>query len=253
MQTTNKRHDISQDAVIQAEGERIVREYHRRFGACDPDLYAPWQVVGLLYRNETSLLAAQMLHHAGKFPSRGDACLEIGFGGLGWLGQLINWNVGEKDLHGIELDPKRTAYVHDALPAADLRVGDAAHLPWPSGSFQLVIASTVFTSILSQEVRYAVAAEITRVLAPTGALLWYDFFYNNPRNPNVRKVTRRELKALFPTLVGEIRSVTLAPPLARLVAPISVLAAEILAAIPFLRTHLLAVLVKPHPGMFQGV
>jgi hypothetical protein len=245
MTTNNKVHRLAQDAVIQREGQRIVREYQRRFAACDPDLYAPWQVAGSLYRNETSLLAAQMLHRTGKFPDRGDACLEIGFGGLGWLGQLISWNLCEKDLHGIELDPKRAAYVRDALPAADLRVGDAASLPWDNCTFQLVIASTVFTSILSQEVRRAVAAEMTRVLAPTGALLWYDFFYNNPRNPHVRRVTRRELKNLFPSLVGEVRSVTLAPPLARCIAPISVLAAEALAAIPFLRTHLLAVLFKP--------
>jgi hypothetical protein len=253
MQKTNKRHEISQDAVMRAEGERIVLEYHRRFGACDPDLCAPWQIAGLLYRNETSLLAAQMLHNAGRFPVRGDACLEIGFGGLGWLGQLISWKLREKDLHGIELDPNRAAYVHDALPGADLRVGDAAQLPWMSGSFQLVIASTVFTSILSEQVRCAVAAEVTRVLAPTGALLWYDFFCNNPRNPNVRKVTRREMRALFPTLIGKVRSVTLALPLARRLAPISVLAVEALSAIPFLRTHLLAVLFKPHAALSQCV
>jgi ubiquinone/menaquinone biosynthesis C-methylase UbiE len=132
-----------------------------------------------------------------------------------------------------------------------LRVGDAAHLPWPPASFQIVIASTVFTSILSDQVRYAVATEITRVLNPGGVLLWYDFFYNNPRNPNVRKVTRRELRSLFPGLIGEVKSVTLAPPVARFVSRYSVLAAQILATIPWLRTHLLGVLVKqPVVGSF---
>lgn len=211
-------------------------------GHFPPDFYAPWQLTGLMYRNECSLYTATMLHRAGKFPKRGDACLEIGFGGLGWLGALINWNLCEADLHGIELDASRVAYAHNALPVPDLRLGDAAHMPWPADTFQLAIASTVFSSIFSSEVRHAVAAEICRVLAPDGARLWYDFAFNNPYNPNVRKITRQELRSLFPTLKGEIRPLTLAPPLARCVAPISVRLAQVLEGIPFLRTHLHAVL-----------
>jgi hypothetical protein len=89
-----------------------------------------------------------------------------------------------------------------------------------------------------------VAGEITRVLAPGGALLWYDFAVNNPWNPHVRKVDRKGLRELFPELSGEIRSITLAPPIARFAAPKSWVLATMLEAIPFLRTHLIGVLVK---------
>ena len=82
---------------------------------------------------------------------------------------------------------------------------------------------------------------------PGGALLWYDFRVNNPRNPNVRGVGRKELRSLFPDLAGEVRSATLAPPIARLVAPRSNWLATTLEGFPFLRTHLLAVLVKRTP------
>ena len=85
--------------------------------------------------------------------------------------------------------------------------------------FRLVIASLLFTSILDPTVRRLVADEITRVLAPGGAMLCYDFAFNNPRNPNVRKLSKKELMSLFPSLKGAIKAVELAPPLARLVAP----------------------------------
>ena len=88
----------------------------------------------------------------------------------------------------------------------------------------------------------AIAAEITRVLRPGGALLWYDLRVPNPRNPNVRPVSRRELAALFPGLVGPVETATLAAPLARHVAPWSELVAGALERCPWLRTHLLAVL-----------
>jgi hypothetical protein len=45
-------------------------------------------------------------------------------------------------------------------------------------------------------------------------------------------------------LQGKIRPVTLAPPLARLLAPNSWTLATFLEAIPLLRTHLMAVLIK---------
>jgi ubiquinone/menaquinone biosynthesis C-methylase UbiE len=133
-----------------------------------------------------------MLRSAAVFPLAGEQCLEVGFGSLGWLGELISWGVRQADLHGIELDSARAAQASQSLPGADLRVGDATDLPWAENAFHLVIASTVFTSILDQRVRQMVAREITRVLASGGALLWYDFAFNNPRNPHVRKVDRKE-------------------------------------------------------------
>ncbi len=224
--------------------QRILAENRRREEEIEPDLYAPWQASTLLMRAGRTRAAARMLREAGVFPKAGDACLEIGFGSLGWLGELLCWGVGQADLHGIELDPARAGRAKEILPAADLRVGDAAALPWEGNSFRLVIASTVFTSILDRNVRRMVAREITRVLAPGGALLWYDFAVNNPRNPHVRGVNRRDLRELFPQLQGRMRSVTLAPPLARLMAPRSWLLATFLEGIALLRTHLLAVLSK---------
>ena len=231
------------DAVAQ-ERRRILEEYGRRDREIPSDRYAPWKTDAILMRTSRSRLAAKLLHRAGRFPHAGDPCLEVGFGPLGWLGELLCWGLRQADLHGIELDPDRLGRVKEILPVADLRLGDASALPWESESFRLVIASTVMSSILEPRVRRLVAQEITRVLSPGGALLWWDFRVNNPQNSHVRRVPRRELRALFPTLKGEVRSVTLVPPLARLVAPRSWALAAVLESIPLLRTHLLGVLKK---------
>lgn len=226
------------------EGQRIRTEYARCDREVDPNLYAPWAEASALMHFGAVRNAAMMLHRAGVFPGPDAECLEVGFGYQGWLPELIRWGVPERNLHGIELYPPRANRTRMILPVADLRIGDASQLPWGDNTFHLVVASTVFTSILDTGVRHTVAKEITRVLAPGGALLWYDFAVNNPRNPNVRKVGRRELRELYPALKGEIRSVTLAPPLARLIAPRSFALASLIEAIPWLRTHLIAVFVK---------
>ena len=196
-------------------------------------------------REERKRVAAKMLHRAGVFPRSGHRCLEVGYGSLGWLGDLITWGIPETSLHGIELDAARACEAQRALPSADLRVGDATSMPWDSSFFDLVVVSTVFTSILDPQVRRSVAAEIIRVTRPGGAVLWYDFAVNNPRNQSVRKVGRKELTLFFPHFKQHIKSVTLAPPLARLLAKRSWTIATLLAAVPLVRTHLLAVLIKP--------
>ncbi len=225
------------------ERERIAAVHRRRTHEVPADRYAPWQAGEDLMRSERKRVAAQMLQRSGAFPAAGTQCLEVGCGSLGWLAELIGWGVRESDLHGIEMDPDRANQLRAKLPSADVRCGDASDLAWPDNEFGLVVTSTVFTSILDRGRRAQIAAEITRVLKPGGALLWYDFAVNR-NNPDVRAISRHELAGLFPTLSGELRRITLAPPLARLVAPRSWLLANALAAIPLLRTHLMAVLVK---------
>ncbi len=223
----------------------VIAEYERREREIPDRLYAPHNMGYLLMSQARERASVRMLEAAGVFPQPGTPCLEVGYGRRGALGALISWGLRAADLHGIEMDGRRASAAQSALPGADLRVGDARRMPWPADTFGLVIAWTVFSSIGSVEDRQTVAAEIERVLRPGGALLYYDFAWNNPRNPNVRAVTRRDLLALFGGLKGSSERVSLAPPLSRLIAPRSWWLATALDAIPLLRSHLVAVLVKP--------
>lgn len=231
--------------AAQRERERLRAEYERRRRELPADRYAPWNPAEQFMRQGRNRRAARLLHRAGVFPGPASTCLEIGFGGGGWLPELLAWGASEERLHGVEIDPVRLADTRARLPAAHLIEADAADLPYENARFDLVVASTVFTSILDDGVRRRVAAELERVLRPGGALLWYDFAVDNPRNRNVRGVPKKELRSLFPNLTGTVRRVTLAAPLVRLVAPLSWWLAELLQTVPFLRTHLLAVLLRP--------
>ena len=79
---------------------------------------------------------------------------------------------------------------------------------------------------------------------PGGIVLSYDFMFNNPHNPDVRKVPVSRLEELFPH--GQVRSrkVTLAPPLARRVARWGLFYSA-MEALPPLRTHVVAAIRRP--------
>ena len=82
-------------------------------------------------------------------------------------------------------------------------------------------------------------------LKPGGAVLWYDFTVDNPRNPDVRGVPLARLRALFPQGRLRHRRVTLAPPLARAVVRVHPALYRAANALPWLRTHVLAWIAKP--------
>ncbi len=70
--------------------------------------------------------------------------------------------------------------------------------------------------------------------------LWYDFTFDNPRNPDVRGVPLSRVRALLPEARIAARRVTLAPPLARTVCRFHPSLYTLLNVLPLLRTHLLA-------------
>ena len=192
--------------------------------------------------------AVTLLRSTGTFPERGNRCLEVGYGRLGWLAALLGWGLRFDDLYGVELDPGRAEEARDAMPGAHLEVGDATEMDFPDGTFDIVVLSTVFSSILAPGVRKRLAAEVLRVLKPGGAALWYDFRVDNPGNPHVKGVPAAEIRRLFPEMTHRFRSVTLAPPVARAIVPISWVAATVVEVLPFLRTHILGVLTKNPSG-----
>jgi len=101
--------------------------------------------------------------------------------------------------------------------------------------------------MLDHGMKQQIAAEMLRVVKREGLILWYDFHVNNPRNPDVLGVKKREIFRLFPGCQIQLRPITLPPPLVRLLAPYSWLACYVLARIPFLCTHYLGVIQKGVP------
>ena len=114
--------------------------------------------------------------------------------------------------------------------------------------FDLVTANTVFSSILDDVGRQSLTQDIWRLLKPGGWMLVFDFRYNNPSNPNVRKVGRHELLSYCEGFGKTYyNSLLLAPPLARKIIPISPLLGKILSVFfPVLRSHFCLLVQKPN-------
>ena len=87
------------------------------------------------------------------------------------------------------------------------------------------------------------AAEMLRVLKPGGAILWYDFWWN-PTNPQTVGLKPKEIKALFSNCEYAFQKITLAPPLARRIVPISWQLAVLLESLKLFNSHYLVLIKK---------
>jgi SAM-dependent methyltransferase len=172
--------------------------------------------------------------------------VEVGCGAGGNLLELLRLGFQPEHLHGLELLPDRYQQARHQLPAAvRLTQGDAMVAPVPQGSVDLVLQSTVFSSLLDAAFQQRLAQTMWRWLKPGGAVIWYDFTFNNPRNPDVRGVPVARVRQLFPLGHLQHRRVTLAPPLARALCAWHPGLYGVFNTLPLLRTHVLAWVAKP--------
>jgi ubiquinone/menaquinone biosynthesis C-methylase UbiE len=234
------------DPEFEGEVRRILNENQRRERVLDPGFYSLDRLSNLFIRQGQERALVELLTRADYVPLRDSRVLEVGFGVGHWLATFERLGVAAKQLAGTEIDSSRLQRVVERFPAADLRVVAGAALPWPDQSFDFVVQSTVFTSILDEHLRRELAREMLRVLKTAGAVVWCDFMFDNPMNSNVRGIPIRELRQLFPACGVRWKRVTLAPPIARRLAPRAWLVADLLERLRLLNTHCLA-LIQKHP------
>jgi ubiquinone/menaquinone biosynthesis C-methylase UbiE len=184
-----------------------------------------------------------LLEKAGLLPLGGKPVLEVGSGTGGELAWMRELGAENQDLVGVDLLPDRVAAARRSHPGIRFDHGNAERMSYADESFELVLALTVFSSIPSEAMARKVALEITRVLKPGGALLWYDVRYDSASNPNVKAVPAPRVRSFFPGLQAELHTVTLLPPLARRLGPLAP-AYGVLASVPPMRSHLIGLLRK---------
>ena len=230
------------DVDLESEEARINSVYARRQGAHRYSWFNQAHVfrVQELERDILAVLRAANFEYL-----QDKKIIEIGCGEGQWLRQFIKWGACPENVAGIDVLQDRVTRARQLSPARmQIHYGNATKLPFNNASFDLVMQFLAFTSILDMTVKEMVAHEMLRTLKEKGLILWYDFFVNNPLNPDVCAIQKQELVHLFPDCHIDFRRVSLAPPLCRLLAPYTWLGCYVLERIRLFNTHYLAVIKR---------
>ena len=229
------------------EVERIKRVYGQRQREGLDALYTLFNDAHLYRIQGREREILKILRREGSIPLEDKRILDIGCGDGSELRRFLAYGARPENLCGIDLLWERVVFAKKTNPRIHVSLGNAGTLPFASGSFDLAMQFTVFTSVLDRRLRQEIAHEMVRVLKPHGLIIWYDFWVSNPRNPHVRGIQCKGIKALFPDCRFKFRRITLAPPVTQALARRSWLACYLLERIPLMRTHYLATIKVNHP------
>lgn len=226
------------------EPDAVRARYARR--PADPWRYQRLNPAALWPAQERERAIAAGLRRRGWLDLAGRRLVEVGSGDGANLLAMLQLGFAPAHLTGIELLAERHVRARERLPAAvQLLHADAAGVDLAEASQDVVLQSTVFSSLLDDAFQQRLADAMWRWVKPGGAVLWYDFVFDNPRNADVRGVPPARLRALFPRGDVQYRRLTLAPPIARAAMRVHPGLYTALHAIVPLRTHVLAWIEKP--------
>ena len=220
------------------EENRVKAAYERRGRSIPENFYSFLKPANLLPSQELERELALLLAQDQRRPLSTKRILEVGCGCGMWLQQFLRLGARPENLAGVDLLEERIVEARELLPrGATLICGNAENMGFPRQSFDIVLQSMLFSSILDRSIRKRIAAQMLRLLAPNGFILWYDFFLDNPRNPDVNGMRKSDIAECFPNCCLALVKTTLAPPIARYISTTSPVMYCLLAAIPFLRSH----------------
>jgi ubiquinone/menaquinone biosynthesis C-methylase UbiE len=231
--------------MASSDKARLLAEYARRDrDARYPSLYSRNNPVHFFMMYSRQQAMDNLLNEHGLNELSSYKFLEVGCGSGGILQELIDMGADPEKIIGIDLIPERVKSAKKTTSLSSLSIADGQELPFPTNSFDLVSQYTVFSSILNPEIKVHIAQEMLRVLRKyQGAILWYDFWLN-PTNKQTRGIRPKEIRALFSGCSFTFRKITLAPPIARRIVPVSWNLAGVLEKLGIFNSHYL-VLIQP--------
>lgn len=89
-----------------------------------------------------------------------------------------------------ELLDNRLEILEKSFPSIGIIPGDALEIK-EKPKYDLILISTVLTSVLDQDLRNSISEKAYSLLDNGGMIIIYDFIYNNPENQDVRKISRK--------------------------------------------------------------
>ncbi len=226
------------------EKERIKKVYEKRKSKQKYNLYSYFNKGNLYIIQQRERVILDLLRKFNFLKLSDKKILDVGCGTGEILRDFIQYSAKPKYLYGIDLLEDRIEIAEDASPNINFKYGNASNLPYEDKFFDIVLQFTVFTSILKKEIKKDIAKEMLRVLKQEGIIIWYDFRYNNPRNPDVKGIKKKEIVNLFPNCKFTFKRVTLAPPIVRFIAPRSWLLCYLFEKLSFLCTHYFVIIRK---------
>jgi SAM-dependent methyltransferase len=142
------------------------------------NIYHPRNAVGFLLHEHNHAIVVKALNTIGVDLGAMNI-LDVGCGYGFWLRYLVELGARPENLVGIDLSPERIAVAKSRNPSIHWVHYSGGSLPFESESFDMVMQVLVFSSILEEDFRTALAREMSRNLKENGYVVWLDLIHSS--------------------------------------------------------------------------
>jgi ubiquinone/menaquinone biosynthesis C-methylase UbiE len=168
-------------SVVAARHKRTVECFQNYYATKGDDRNDPLRNPGVLFQNlafEKSIVQALRQLDGRQHDIRLWKILDVGCGAGFSLLRLLYYGLDPERLYGIDIAENRIAQGRKRLPTLNLTHGDAAEMPYESGSFDLAMESTMFIQMTDESISHGIAGEMLRVVKPNGYIMLTDWRYS---------------------------------------------------------------------------
>ena len=123
--------------------------------------------------------------------------LDVGCGDGAGLVQFLRLGFRQEQMSGIDIDAGRIERARKTLPAAEFKCESADAMSYANGVFDIVLESTMFVLLPSEEMARGIAKEMVRVTRPGGYLMLIDWRYSKPGSDVYKAMSKKRVSELF--------------------------------------------------------
>jgi len=123
--------------------------------------------------------------------------LDVGCGSGAGLIPLLRLGFRQQQMRGVDISPERIEQAKKTLPLADFRCESADAMSYPDNDFDIVLESTMFVLLPSDEMARRIARDMVRVTKPGGYLMLIDWRYSKPGSDVYRAMSKKRVAELF--------------------------------------------------------
>jgi SAM-dependent methyltransferase len=187
-------------SLAAARRRRTADCFRNYYTAKGDDRNDPLRNPGVLFQNlafEKSIV--QALRGLGMVDQHGPhswKILDVGCGTGFSLLRLLYYGLEPERLYGIDIAEDRITQGRQRLPTLNLTHGDATRMEYESGSFDLVMESTMFIQMTDESTSQGIASEMLRVVKPDGYIMLTDWRYSFGR-PGYQALSPNRIARLF--------------------------------------------------------